>query len=65
MDSTDRESIENVDANTRDQNQHKPEQQRARDEHEDDRTPASKGFDMPATTDAEYADRERGKRTTM
>ena len=53
----------NVDANTRDENQHKPEQQRA--EHEDDRVPATKGTDTPATTGSEYAERERGKRTTM
>ena len=53
----------NVDANTRDENQHKPEQQHA--EHEDDRVPATKGTDTPATTGSEYAERERGKRTTM
>ena len=59
------ESGENVDANTRDQNQHKPEQQRADQERGSERVPTSKGTDTPATTGAEYAERERGKRTTM
>lgn len=63
-DSTTPEPGPNVDANTRDQNQHKPEQQRANEERSGG-APPSKGFDTPATTDAAYAERERGKRTTM
>jgi hypothetical protein len=54
----------NVDSNTRDENQHKPEQQRS-DEGARGGVPPSKGTDIPATTDAAYAERERGKRTTM
>jgi hypothetical protein len=53
----------NVEPNTRDENQHKPEQQRS-----DDQAigrGAVKGTDIPATTDAEIAEREKGKRTTM
>ena len=52
-----------VEPNTRDQNQHKPEQQGSGDRaigHGD-----LKGTDTPATTDAETAEREKGKRTTM
>ena len=54
----------NVDSNTRDENQHKPEQQRS-DKGARGGVPPSKGTDIPATTGAEYAERERGKRTTM
>jgi hypothetical protein len=53
----------NVEPNTRDENQHKPEQQGADDQaigHG-----AVKGTDTPATMGAEYAEREKGKRTTM
>jgi hypothetical protein len=53
----------NVEPNTRDENQHKPEQQ-----HSDDQAMghgAVKGTDIPATTDAETAEREKGRRTTM
>ena len=53
----------NVEPNTRDENQHKPEQQGS-----DDRAMghgAMKGTDTPATTDAETAEREKGRRTTM
>ena len=53
----------NVDANTRDENQHKPEQQ-CSDEQAMGHG-AMKGTDTPATTDAETAEREKGKRTTM
>ena len=53
------------DANTRDENQHKPEQQRTNDDQMIGRVPTSKGTDTPATTGAEYAEREHGKRTTM
>jgi hypothetical protein len=52
------------DANTRDQNQHKPEQQRPHQDEAKGQRP-SKGADIPATTGAEYAEREKGKRTTM
>jgi hypothetical protein len=53
----------NVDANTREENQHKPEQQRSDDQAKGHG--ALKGTDTPATTDAETAEREKGKRTTM
>ena len=52
-----------VDANTRDENQHKPEQRGPDDQpmgHGD-----LKGTDTSATTDAATAEREKGKRTTM
>jgi hypothetical protein len=54
---------ENVDANTRDENQHKQEQ---RDDQEQitGRVP-SKGTDTQATTDPDSALREKGKRITM
>ena len=36
------------------------------DEHESGKAnPPMKGTDIPATTDLEYIDREKGKRTTM
>jgi hypothetical protein len=53
----------NVEPNTRDENQHKPEQQGG-----DDQAIGHgvvKGTDTPATMGAEYAEREKGKRTTM
>lgn len=54
---------DNVDANTRDENQHKQEQ---RDDREQvtGRVP-SKGTDTPATTDPDSATRDKGKRITM
>ena len=54
----------NADATTRDENQHKQERQRADEQQPIGRVP-SKGTDTPATMDADYAERERGKRTTM
>ena len=53
----------NVEPNTRKENQHKPEQQDS-DEQAVGHG-AMKGTDTPATTDAETAEREKGKRTTM
>ncbi|MGH9240990.1 MAG: hypothetical protein ACRD3G_23355 [Vicinamibacterales bacterium] len=57
------EQSENVDANTRNENQHKQEQ---RDDREQvtGRVP-SKGTDTPATTDPDSAIRDKGKRITM
>jgi hypothetical protein len=57
------EQKDNVDANTRDENQHKQEQ---RDDREQvtGRVP-SKGTDTQATTDPASAIRDRGKRITM
>ncbi len=57
------EHSENVDANTRNENQHKQEQ---RDDREQvtGRVP-SKGTDTPATTDPDAAIRDKGKRITM
>jgi hypothetical protein len=55
---------ENPDPNTRDENQHKPEQQQPGDAPGKGHGPL-KGTDTPATTEAGYADREKGKRTTM
>lgn len=57
------EHSENVDANTRNENQHKQEQ---RDDREQvtGRVP-SKGTDTPATTDPDSAIRDKGKRITM
>jgi hypothetical protein len=54
----------NVDANTRDENQHKPENQRPESGREIEHG-SVKGTDTPATMDAEHAEREKGKRTTM
>lgn len=53
-----------VDANTRDENQHKPEQEVSNAERAMGHG-ALKGTDTAATLDAEYAAREKGKRTTM
>jgi hypothetical protein len=68
MNNTDRDNENapepNVDANTRDENQHKPEQQGS-DTSRVKGQGAAKGTDIAATTDAEYAEREKGKRTTM
>lgn len=57
------EQNENVDANTRNENQHKQEQQDDR-EQVTGRVPA-KGTDTPATTDPDSAIRDKGKRITM
>ena len=57
------EQRENVDANTRNENQHKQEQQDDR-EQATGRVP-SKGTDTPATTDPDSAERDKGKRITM
>jgi hypothetical protein len=54
----------NVDANTRDENQHKPEKQRPESGREIEHG-SVKSTDTPATMDAEYAEREKGKRTTL
>jgi hypothetical protein len=53
----------NVDANTRDENQHKPEQQDSTGQPKGHG--ALKGTDTAATIDPEFAQREKGRRTTM
>ena len=56
------EQKDNVDANTRDENQHKQEQ---RDREQVTGRVPSKGTDTPATTDPDSAMRDKGKRITM
>jgi hypothetical protein len=57
---------ENPDRNSRDDT---PEAPRNPNQPNEERTgianPPMKGTDIPATTDLEYIDREKGKRTTM
>ena len=56
----------NPDRNSRDQMPEEPQDQNQPDEQESGQAnPPMKGTDIPATTDLEYIDREKGKRTTM
>jgi hypothetical protein len=57
---------EKPDRNSRDQMPEEPQDQNQPDEQESGQpNPPMKGTDIPATTDLEYIDREKGKRTTM
>jgi hypothetical protein len=54
------------DRNSRDPITDEPPNQKAPDEPQfEDANPPMKGRDIPATTNLEYIDREKGKRTTM
>ena len=56
----------NLDRNSRDQDAEESRDVNKPEERESAQTnPPMKGTDIPATTDLEYIDREKGKRTTM
>jgi hypothetical protein len=55
----------NPEGNSRDHIPEKPQDEKQPESRSGQANPPMKGTDIPATTDLEYIDREKGKRTTM